>query len=129
MNEFKDINGNTYIFNGGNPLPNSPDSWDHAKQIENDLNEKSIYIEWKFDCGFKLDYDGPIVQISSRFYPPAHYYGPHWDGEVELLFLDDTLASKHFEYETLAELAKNVKLYVDELIQKIGNILIGGFEE
>lgn len=53
----------TIIMNGGNPLEGCPKDWDKAKSILEKLNEgKEEFDEplWDFDCGFKLDFDGPI---------------------------------------------------------------------
>ncbi len=84
-NEFINQNGDLVIFNGGNPLPGSPESWEEAHRWEESANEEKDGLHephWKFDCGFKLDFDGPLLDISSRFYPPANYYVSEvgWEG-------------------------------------------------
>lgn len=47
-------------------------------------NEKKSNVEWSWDCGFKLDYDGDLINVSSRFYPPHKNSAdnPIWDGSI-----------------------------------------------
>lgn len=118
----------TIIMNGGNPLEGCPKDWDEAKEIEERFNEGKDYSKenqwegepvWSFDCGFKLDFDGPIVRASSRFYPPKTHYGPTWDGSVSILFGEEELVSKEFNCPTLEELRTQVEEYVNEVKAKI----------
>ena len=67
--------GRIIIINGGDPLPNCPASWDEAHKWADVANEeKSEYGEplWKFDCGFKLDYDGPYYLLVVGFTLQKH---------------------------------------------------------
>lgn len=42
-----------------------------ARSLADDRNEeRNSPVKWSWDCGLKLDYDGPILRVSSRFYPP-----------------------------------------------------------
>lgn len=74
----------TLIINGGNALPGCPESWEDARSWQDKANEDKGDSEplWSFDCGFKLDFDGGILRVSSRFYPPKTHYGSTWDGTV-----------------------------------------------
>lgn len=118
------------IFNGGNPLPGCPKDWDEARAIEDAANNgKNDFHEprWKFDCGFKLDFDGPLVDISSRFYPPKTDYGPKWDGTVTIYLLGEEIAEIKFESEKLEELRAAVESNVKELAEALrGNLLKRG---
>jgi hypothetical protein len=61
------------IFNGGDPIKDCPEDWITAElweQVANKATKQSESPVWRFDCGFKLDFDGPIVSFESRFYPP-----------------------------------------------------------
>lgn len=112
----------TIIMNGGNPLPGCPNNWDEARDIENKLNEGKDEFgepEWKFDCGFKLDFDGPVLRVSSRFYPPKTHYGDTWDGTVTVYLLDKEIEEKKFDCKTLEELKIQVEGYVKSLADKI----------
>jgi hypothetical protein len=113
----------TIIINGGNALPGCPNDWDEARQIELQLNngiEKDdagfAALRWSFDCGFKLDYDGSILRISSRFYPPKTHYGSTWDGTVSLYLMGKEVKEKKFDCSTLDELKKQVEAYVQTVI-------------
>jgi hypothetical protein len=118
----------TIIMNGGNPLPGCPNDWDEAKVIEQKLNngnerEDVDGPKWRFDCGFKLDYDGPMLSVSSRFYPPKTHYGATWDGRVTVRLLDKEIAEKKFDCATLDELKKQVDNYINGFIEKIEAVL------
>ena len=39
---------------------------------------------WTPDCQSKQDYDGPLISISSRAYPPGYNQGQHWSSYVAL---------------------------------------------
>lgn len=117
------VNG-TIIVNGGNPLTGCPNDWDEAKEIELKLNNGEDKEDggkpfWDFDCGFKLDYDGPLLSVSSRFYPPKTHYGATWDGTVTVRLLDEEVAEKKFDCPTLEELKKQVEEYVGGFVEKI----------
>jgi hypothetical protein len=117
------------IINGGEPLNGCPKDWDEAKKIEDGLNKdkdddnKTLEPCWSFDCGFKLDYDGPILSISSRFYPPKQHYGPTWDGKVKMYFMGNVLFEKSFDCKTLDELKTKVDEYINSITESIKNSL------
>ncbi len=100
-----DGKGNIGIFNGGNPLKDCPANWDEARKwIEAANKEDSDRWEhpvWSFDCGFKLDYDGCLLQISSRFYPLKTHYGGTWDGSVSVMSGSKVVQEKSFDCATL----------------------------
>ncbi len=120
-NIIKTGNG-TMIMNGGNPLKGCPENWDDARAWETAQNkDKNDGYEpiWSFDCGFKLDFDGPLLSVSSRFYPPKTHYGPKWDGTVSVLFLGKTIKKQEFECPTIDELKEQVEKYVAGLCSGI----------
>lgn len=112
------------IINGGNPLPGCPSNWDGAHDIEAKLNEGKVEMDpkWSFDCGFKLDFDGSLVSISSRFYPPKEHYGTTWDGAVTIYLLNEVIAKKEFDCQTLDELEKAVNDYIQTIKEKLKGI-------
>jgi hypothetical protein len=109
------------IMNGGDPLDGCPKDWDESNVIIEKLNEGKGDMEpkWSFDCGFKLDYDGGLLSIGSRFYPPKSHYGPTWDGTVHVYLLDKTIGEKKFDCQTLDELKQQVDEYVNGIIAKL----------
>jgi len=106
----------TLIINGGNAVNDCPIDWDEAKKWQENANKDSNgdweRPEWKWDCGFKLDYDGAILRISSRFYPPKTHYGKTWDGTVTVCIFDKEIKEQKFDCKTLNELKHEVEKYV-----------------
>ena len=117
--------GGTIIINGGNALGDCPKDWDQAKILEQYLNanRQTDDLEWKFDCGFKLDFDGGLLTISSRFYPPKTHGGVTWDGDVSIYFSGNEIHRKAFDCETLEQLKESVDAHVDGIKNKIGELL------
>ncbi len=116
------------IVNGGSELPKSdcPKDWTEAEKIEQEFNKdksKELEPNWSFDCGFKLDFDGPVVNIISRFYPPKELYGPGWDGKLTLMLGGDDIELKEFQSPSLVELRKEVESYLEELKVEIFEVL------
>ena len=116
------INGNKHIIINSGPHPDDFEikDWTHAKKIEDEFNKtnKNKNMKWSFDCGFKLDYDEDgqgAFKISSRFYPPAKYYGPGWDGHVSIWYGHSYLFDKKFLCNSLKELKKEVEEFVLKL--------------
>jgi len=115
----------TVVINGGNPLPGCPKSYDEANAWADKANEgkgdPGNWYEpmWSFDCGFKLDFDGPLVDVSSRFYPPKTHYGPKWDGSVSIRLLGKTISRREFEADTLDELKGQAEAFVRGVV--LGN--------
>ena len=119
------------IINGGRPLPGCVNNWNEAIDWQNKANENKIIddLDWRFDCGYKLDFDGPLVYIDSRFYPPAEFYGPLWDGDVSLYIDNKEIIKKHFEEKSLNKLRDAVESYVKELIDKLKLCLVNSLKE
>jgi|JI10StandDraft_1071094.scaffolds.fasta_scaffold66913_7 hypothetical protein len=116
----------TIIMNGGNPLEGCPQSYEEAYKWAEDANterEEWRDPKWRFDCGFKLDFDGPLVRVSSRFYPPKTHYGPTWDGTVSIMVGDHDVIEKKFDCKTLDELHDSVEKYVSSVRLKLIELL------
>lgn len=101
-------------------------NWDFARLWEANANEKKqIHNEpkWKWDRGFKLDFDGSLLSISSRFYPPHKNSGNWWEGDVQVYFLGDEILRKEFKTNTLDELKtaveKFTKHYADAIKSRL----------
>lgn len=79
--------------------------------------------EWSWDCGLKLDYDGNLCSISSRFYPPhksAESYGK-WHGTIHVSVKEYEINTKKVEAKTLDELQVIVEKHVLDIETKITN--------
>jgi len=84
--------------------------------------EKETYKEpeWSWDCGFKLDFDGSLLTVSSRFYPPhKNPDGMGWNGFVNVLFLGKEVIRKEFTRETLDELKKDVEEFTANYTKEV----------
>lgn len=117
----------TVIVQGGEPLGDCPTSWEEAEVWERKVNnleegEELKYkegVNWSWDCGFKLDYDGGLVTVNSRFYPPKAHYGKTWDGTVSIYVLEKLVEQKSFDCKTLEQLRVQVEKYVKGVEKRI----------
>lgn len=97
--------------------------WDAAyewAEKENEENPESE-IRWSWDCGLKLDYDGSVCRISSRFYPPhksSEEYGKY-HGTISVIINNNSIHDYDVEAETLDELRKIVVEYVSGILKRI----------
>lgn len=101
--------------------------WNKAYIMLNQFNEgkNGDYDPvWDFDVSFKLDYDGNIVSVNSRFYPPPKNVSGKWEGNVSILILGKTLVEKEFTADNIYSLKPIVEAYVEEMIDKIKVLLI-----
>lgn len=79
---------------------------------------------WCFDTGYKLNYDGSIFSISSRFYPPHKQSGGKgWSGVVILYIMDDVFLERHVKSDTLDELKSKVEAYINEMAKNVWEML------
>ena len=109
------------IINGGDPIDDCPRDWDKAKAWVEKVNSCSgdYNPKWSFDCGFKLDFNGPIAGVSSRFYPPKTHYGPNWDGDVNIFVLGRNVKTIKIIKPSLEELRARVEEIVREIAKKL----------
>ena len=101
-------------------------NWNYANDWEDNANsKKQIHGEpkWRFDSGFKLDFDGSLITLSSRFYPPNKNFANLWEGYVIILFLGEEIMIKEFKSDTLdmlkTEVEEFAKLYADSIKSRI----------
>lgn len=111
------------VINGGDPIKDCPTDWEEAEAWAEKANGEapSGAPQWRFDCGFKLDYDlsGDLLRICSRFYPPKTGYGPTWDGTLTLSVRDQVLKKVGYDCETLEELRKQVEKFAHGVVAKV----------
>ena len=88
-------------------------NWDNANEWQDKANNSKVEQEpkWKWDCNFKLNFDGDLLSIESRFYPPIKHYGDNWDGKLRVRLFDNIILEKDFECKTLEELKKEVESF------------------
>lgn len=101
-------------------------NWDNAKKWEECANQKDddFYDSpiWKFDCGFKLDYDGSILKVDSRFYPNGNNNNTY-DGSVTFNIKDETVFRREFSSRHIDILKKDVEQYIDSVFSNIVKLL------
>lgn len=106
---------------------NTKEMWDAAYKWQEQANEEYNVIEWSWDCGLKLDYDGDVCRISSRFYPPhksSDEYGKY-HGAINLMIGDavDCLHKHDIEADSLDELKDLAEKHVSVILKKAHNAI------
>lgn len=101
-------------------------NWEDARNWESNANKGKVEEapSWSWDCNFKLDFDGDILKLNSRFYPPTRVYGKNWNGKVTFTFMGTVVMEKNFECETLEKLKKEVESFVKHYTEIIKGKLI-----
>lgn len=96
-------------------------NWTQARAWEEVANAGGSEIRWRFDCNFKLDYDGPMLVVSSRFYPPHKNDHDGWEGTVNICCAGDeeAMVSKIFRCSSLDELRTEVEAHVHGLAGQV----------
>lgn len=101
---------------------NSKEAFKAAYKWADNANENAINkCQWSWDCGLKLDYDGELCNISSRFYPPhknSAEYGKY-HGWISVYVLEKEVFKTEIESGTLDQLKILVEKEVFELENKI----------
>jgi hypothetical protein len=100
---------------------NLKDMWDAANKWQEQVNEDDNLIKWSWDCGLKLDYDGDVCRISSRFYPPHKSWVKYgkYHGTISVMIGDADLHSHEIEADTLDELQNLAEDYVSKIVDKM----------
>ena len=105
---------------------NDKENWDLAhkwcEQRNYNLEES---VKWSFDCGFKLDFDGGLLNVLSRFYPPHksdESFGK-WHGSISFYLLGEEIHEKKIEADKLDEIAKISEDYVKDKVEKLKPII------
>lgn len=106
---------------------NSKEMWDAAYKWQEEANKEDPLIKWSWDCGLKLDYDGDVCKISSRFYPPhksSAEYGKY-EGTISVSIGDweENLHEHKIEAATLDELKELTEAYVSKILAKMHNAI------
>jgi hypothetical protein len=103
-------------------------NWDDAKKWQDEVNKDSEggfeRPEWRWDCSFKLDFDGPLLRVSSRFYPQGLNVDPQWEGTVSLFIFDEEISEKKFKHNNLEELRIEVEKYTNSIKEKLKQIIL-----
>ncbi len=101
-------------------------NWEQAEVWQKIANVDKCDSEptWRWDCGFKLDYDGSLLRISSRFYPNGLRVNPSFDGTVSIYRKEHKILSKEFNCSNLEQLKIEVEAYVKNIEKWIESLII-----
>jgi hypothetical protein len=100
-------------------------NWDNARKWQENANKiKNIHNEpkWKWDSSFKLDFDGALLSINSRFYPPLNK-NDQWEGNLNVVFLNKIILTKKFKENTLEKLRISVEKYLKNYTNNVEKII------
>jgi hypothetical protein len=95
-------------------------------KVANGEKEKFTHPLWNWDCGFKLDLDGPIVSLESRFYPPARNGTGLWNGGMRLRLLDEIVDQVEISAATLDELKVKADAQILKFVEDLKAHYNGG---
>lgn len=97
------------------------EDWEQARKWASENTGDVLEFSW--DCGFKLDYDGNVLKILSRFYPPHKNHidyiektGNKYSGKMTIYFLEKKLHEVEILASSLDELAAKAKVKANELL-------------
>lgn len=100
-------------------------NWDDAQKWVDAANEGKgpEYSEprWSWDCGFKLDYDGGLLRVSSRLYPVSENI---FDGSVSFCIGDDTIFNREFSGKHIDNIKEEVEKYVRAVTGNIKQLCV-----
>lgn len=106
--------------------------WAHEwAEDRNERNASPVYsgvskeVMWSWDCGLKIDYDGSLIEVSSRFYPPHKSHADYgkYSGTVSIFAGGEVFEEKEFEADTLEGLATAAEQYVAAVEERIKKLL------
>lgn len=95
-------------------------NWDKAYAWADEANKdkdiEEIQPRWSWDCGLKLDYDGGLLRISSRFYQSREDI---FDGSVSFYIGDNEIFNREFSSRHIDILKKDVEEYVNKVRKNV----------
>jgi len=96
-------------------------NWENAKAWMDEANEgKQGWCEpcWEWDTKFTLDFDGSLISVSSRFYPPKDEK-PNWTGTLQIYILKELILTKDIECDTLDQLKQEAESFTNNYANAI----------
>jgi hypothetical protein len=86
-------------------------NWDNAKLWQDKVNEKKEIQDEP-----KWSWDGSLLSINSRFYPPHKNKGDWWEGNLYVVLFGETILTKEFKEDTLEKLHDSVEKYIKHYV-------------
>ena len=100
-------------------------NWDNAYKWADEANEnkdiESIEPRWAWDCGLKLDFDGGLLRVSSRFYQVGDNI---FDGSVSFMIGDTMIFNREFSSRHIDILKDHVEKHVSSVTMNIGKLCL-----
>jgi hypothetical protein len=97
-------------------------NWKNAKAWMDEANkDKEEWSEpcWSWDCNFKLDLDGSLISVSSRFYPPSYNVKDCWTGTLQIYILKELILKEEIECDTLDQLKEKAESFIKNYANEI----------
>ena len=103
------------------------------KEWAEDLNSHSVHegIQWDWTCQAKLNYDGNIVTVSSRFYPKHNLEQTElhgWHGDISI-YTEDSYLNTDIQAETLFALRDKVEKVLEVFTSRINKFVSDNQQE
>lgn len=92
------------------------------------MHEQREYpIGWRHDCQGKQDYDGRLVEVSTRYWPPN--YDPHGQhtAHSSILLGGMAVTDSNFTAPTMAKCKRQVEQWVASQIKIVETAIISAF--
>lgn len=98
------------------------DNRQQKEWLDSANKEKYQYGEpvWSFDCGSKLDFDGPVVRASSRFYCHGNDI---YEGSVTFVIGVETIFCREFSSRYIDVLREDIEKYSRAVTDNIESLL------
>lgn len=120
VSEFKGLLDNRGLFE-------YRDMFSTAYEWASQRNESPVVegLEWSWDFGLKLDFDGCLISVSSRFYPPhkSHADYGRYSGTITIYSGEIDYAKKELEADTLDQLVVMAEDYVSSVFTTLDNLI------
>lgn len=83
------------------------------------MGEREYPLAWRHDCQGKQDYDGRIVEVSTRYWPPNYDRDGQHTAHSSILLGGVEVVDANFTAQTIAECKRLVEEWVAGKIQSI----------
>lgn len=84
-------------------------------------------LAWRHDCQGKQDYDGRLVEVSTRYWPPNYDAARRHTAHSSILLGGVAVVDEQFAGETIGECKRQVEQWVARQIQTVETALAAAF--
>lgn len=90
-------------------------------ELANKYKDKYIQPVWSWDCNHKLDFDGPLLRVSSRFYQERDKI---YSGSVDFVMGEKPIFSREFSSRHIENLQNVVEEYCAMVQIQLTDLLV-----